>query len=273
MTEYTVLMQQFTEKIYIDSQMAACDSPVQNVAVFSTRAPYRQDESANEDAAAVVAIDEHSSLLIVADGVGGTPGGADAAALTIKTVLKNIKGGNTGEMRETILSAIEQANQALLDKGSGSATTLVLVEVNSTTVRPYHVGDSVAMMTGQRGKLKLETLSHSPVGYAVEAGVLSEDEGFHHEDRHIVSNIVGMPDMHVTMGMPVTMATFDTLLLGTDGLFDNLQRDEIVEIIRHGDLRQSANDLATRALARMTDAQAEGKPDDLTFILFRRSRK
>lgn len=265
-------MGSFVEKMYIDSQMTVCDSPGKNVAVFSTRAPYREADSANEDAAAVVFIDELSSLLIVADGVGGTPGGADAAALTIRTVLEKIKEGN-GEMRETVLSAIEQANQALLDKGNGSATTLVMVEVNTTTVRPYHVGDSVALMTGQRGKLKLETLSHSPVGYAVEAGVMSEDEGFHHQDRHIVSNIVGMPDMHVTMGMPVTMAQYDTLLLGTDGLFDNLQRDEIVEIIRHGDLAKAANELANRSLQKMADPNGKGKQDDLTFILFRRSRK
>ncbi len=190
--------------IYIDSRMSSCDLlelPLCRVAVYSAPASYRENGSGNEDAAAVVSVNEHSTLVMVADGVGGTPGGAEAAAQTIRTVVAEIEKRQGDEMRDTILSAIEQANEDLLDKGIGSATTLVLMEVNGTTVRPYHVGDSVAMMVGQRGKIKLETLSHSPVGYAVEAGILSEAEGFHHEDRHLVSNIVGTAGMHVTLGM------------------------------------------------------------------------
>lgn len=263
------------QTVCIDSRMTTAEMlqlPGRQMAVFSTRAPYRTEDSRNEDAAAVVSVNEYSTLLLVADGVGGTPGGADAAALTIASVLDEIKRRPAEEMRETILSAIERANRELLDRGTGSATTLVLVEVNGTTVRPYHVGDSVAMMVGQRGKVKLETLSHSPVGYAVEAGVMSEAEGFRHEDRHLVSNIVGIPEMHVAMGMPVKMATFDTLLLGTDGLFDNLQRDQIIDVIRAGDLEASANALAERAWNRMTDSSGRGKPDDMTFIMLRGNR-
>jgi len=252
--------------------MTSCELPSHEVAVFSTRAPYREEDSHNEDAAAVVIASPNSMLLMVADGVGGYPSGDKASELTVKTIAAQIAERPRDEMRDVILSAIEEANGRLIEGGAGSATTLALVEINNTTVRPYHVGDSVVMMVGQRGKLKLETVSHSPVGYAVEAGILSEAEGFKHEDRHLVSNIVGTPGMHVTMGMPYAMAKFDTLLLATDGLFDNLPRNRIIDTIRHGDLERSANALAKSAWDKMTEPSGNGKPDDLTFVLFRRKR-
>ncbi|MEN8164347.1 MAG: ATP-binding protein, partial [Acidobacteriota bacterium] len=48
-------------------------------------------------------------------------------------------------------------------------------EIDGRSIRPYHVGDSQAVVCGQRGKLKLQTMAHAPVAYAVEAGVLDED--------------------------------------------------------------------------------------------------
>ena len=48
--------------------------------------------------------------------------------------------------------------------GAGSATTLAVAEVVGQTVRTYHVGDSPIWVFGQRGRLKLQTVPHSPVG-------------------------------------------------------------------------------------------------------------
>lgn len=271
---YTVSMTEVQHSVYTNAQMTACElleMPGGCIAVFSCRAPYKSESMANEDAAAFISANAETTVMMVADGVGGYPGGAEAASMTITTIMKQLEQARSQEMRESILSAIETANQELISRGIGSATTLALTEVNGTTVRSYHVGDSVAMMVGQRGKLKLETVSHSPVGYAVESGVLSEAEGFHHEERHLVSNIIGTANMHVTLGMPMPMSKFDTILLGTDGLFDNLPREEIIELIRYGNLEQSANELAKRASDKMLEETGGGKADDLTFMLFRRT--
>ncbi|MEX2489895.1 MAG: protein phosphatase 2C domain-containing protein [Pseudomonadales bacterium] len=260
--------------IYTNSRMTACELlelPGGSIAVFSCRAPYKSESMPNEDAAAFISANTDTTVIMVADGVGGYPAGAEAASTTITTIIKQLERTRAQEMRESILSAIEAANQELISRGIGSATTLALTEVNGTTVRSYHVGDSVAMMVGQRGKLKLETVSHSPVGYAVESGVISEAEGFHHEERHLVSNIIGTANMHVTLGMPMPMSKFDTILLATDGLFDNLPREEIIEVVRYGNLEQSANELAARASDRMVEETAGGKADDLTFMLFRKT--
>jgi serine/threonine protein phosphatase PrpC len=63
-------------------------------------------------------------------------------------------------------------------------------------------------------------------------------------------------------------------MLATDGVLDNLYVDEIVELIRCGSLSKAADALAARARKRMYEPKLDrpSKPDDLTFILFRRKQ-
>jgi len=175
-------------------------------------------------------------------------------------------------IREAILEGFDRANHAIINQANGSATTLVVVEVERDKIRSYHVGDSGLLACGGRGKIKLETIAHSPVGYAVEAGVLSEREAIQHEDRHIVSNVVGDTSMHVGMSSPLRLRPRDTVVLASDGLFDNFHVWEIVEFIRRGPLLKGMRTLAEQCRIRMTEPK-EGrpsKPDDLTIIVFRR---
>jgi serine/threonine protein phosphatase PrpC len=63
----------------------------------------------------------------------------------------------------------------------------------------------------------------------------------------------------------------DTVLIASDGVYDNLHLDEIVSCIRRGTPADAAARLAEACLSRMTQPMAglPSKPDDLTFILFR----
>ena len=114
-----------------------------------------------------------------------------------------------------------------------------------------------------------------PVGVdlvVVQSGLLDEQEALHHDERHIVSNVVGAVDMRIEIGPEVELARRDTLLLATDGLLDNLTPEEIVEMVRKGPLGPAARRLAAVARARMERPEGgrPSKPDDLTFVLFRR---
>ena len=95
----------------------------------------------------------------------------------------------------------------------------------------------------------------------------------HHEERHLVNNLLGGPEMRVEMSAKLRLAARDTLLIGSDGLFDNLHVDELVDLIRKGPLRKVAADLVERTSKRMLDPRdgAPSKQDDLTFILYRPS--
>jgi serine/threonine protein phosphatase PrpC len=244
-------------------------------AIFSARSPDKR--SANQDAAGLLALDGERGVLVVADGLGGQPGGDSASKITLgclETAVRHASEHGT-PMRGAILDALENANRRVMELGIGAATTFAALEVAGATLRPYHVGDSGILVVGQRRKVKLQTISHSPVGYAVEAGLLDEHEAMHHDDRHVVSNMVGAADMRIEVGSPIRLAPRDTALLATDGLFDNLNPAEVVDIVRTGPLDRAANDLARRTAERMRAPAAQGpsKPDDLTFVLYRRDAR
>jgi serine/threonine protein phosphatase PrpC len=147
----------------------------------------------------------------------------------------------------------------------------VLVEIRDRVVRPYHVGDSAILLVGQRGKLKFQTIAHSPIGYAVEAGLIDEKDAIHHDQRHVISNVIGSSEMRIEIGPAIQMAARDTLVLASDGLLDNLLPAEIVDLVRTGPLDKAVDQLVATATARMNaeGGSAPSKPDDLTVIAFR----
>ena len=156
--------------------------------------------------------------------------------------------------------------------GWGAGTTLAVAEIQGKWIRTYHVGDSGVVVVGQRGSVRTRTVDHSPTGYALEAGLMDEHEAIHHEERHILSNAVGAKDMRIDVGSSVQMGSRDTVLLASDGLFDNLVLDAILDRVRTGPVAEGVADLCRSARRRMTrpsDTQPS-KPDDLTIVAFRR---
>ena len=236
--------------------------------------PHPTRDSPNQDAAAVIPASANQSLLVVADGMGGTRQGGEAAAAVIHQLAAQLPLSSPDQqLRTAILNGIEAANQTILSDFPSSGSTLAAVEVNADSIRPYHIGDSEILVVGQRGKIKLLTVSHSLVGMGVEAGLIDEEDALHHDERHIILNAIGSADMRIELGAPIQLDRYDTLLLASDGLTDNLNLDEIIELIRKGPLGQAVRKLADLARQRMNDCDSGGpsKPDDLTLIAYRRS--
>lgn len=229
----------------------------------------------NEDSAAIIPVNDTHVVLAVADGVGGLTGAKRASNLTVQALHKALSGSADApgrSLRTAILDGIDAANRAILASSGGGASTLALAEIGPDYVRPYHVGDSVVLICGQRGKLKLYTTPHSPVGFAMEAGLLDEKEAMEHTELNLIFNVIGSSDMRVEVGSEQPLAPRDTLVLATDGLTDNVLQDEIIAAVRAGPLDLAINRVADLALKRMRGERANtpSKPDDLTTLLFRR---
>ena len=248
-------------------------------AIVSRTAPGKA--TSNEDAAAVVSLSNGLGVLIVADGLGGHASGETAAQLAVEHVELALREADEDadqpldatQLRTAILNGFESANRAVLELGTGAATTLCVAELQPDKIRTYHVGDSGIYLIGQRGKLKLQTIAHSPIGYALESGLIDETDAIHHEHRHMISNVLGSEEMRIEIGPALSMAARDTLLLATDGLLDNLLIDEIVQRVRKGPLVDAVQRLVDDAWRRMRTQLSEAspsKPDDLTIVAFRR---
>ena len=240
------------------------------VMLFSKRSPLKS--TPNEDALAVIPTSATDAVLVVADGMGGLPGGRRSSALAVKAMARAIEQGLRAkeELRTSILAGFESANKDVLDIKNGG-TTLAVAEIVGRRLRTYHVGDSVVLVTGRGGVKKLETIAHSPTGYAVESGMLDDDDALVHEDRHLITNAVGSAEMHIDVGSGLELAERDTVLLASDGLTDNLYLAEIVESVCKGRLDQAAERLLRRCEQRMREPESGHpcKPDDLSFILYR----
>jgi len=239
--------------------------------IFTARSPIK--ETSNEDVVALIPIGYKCGVVVVADGLGSLPAGEMAARLAVTTRAETLLGAAEDgiSLREAILNGLERANSKIIAMGMGCATTLAVVELHERMMRSYHVGDSLIMLVGQRGKLKFQSVSHSPVGYAVEAGLLDENEAVHHEERNVVSNVIGMPDMRIDIGPAIELAPKDTLLLASDGLPDNLYVDEIIERVKAGPLHRAGNNLVQDCRERM-QRPLQGQPshpDDLSVIMYR----
>lgn len=229
--------------------------------------------TANEDSLAIIPVNDSAAVLIIADGMGGLPAGEEASRSLVNHIIKSVNRLNNDEIsiREAILDGIEAANKELLERKYGSGTTLVVAEIRNNILRIYHAGDSLAMLVGNRGKIKYSAIPHSPTGYALEAGMIDKSEAMLHAERHLISNYVGSQDMRVEIGPNLKIARRDTLILASDGLSDNLYDTEIAEICRKGDMLGNASKLAEECQRYMTHPVPDRSchPDDLSFILYR----
>ncbi len=228
----------------------------------------------NEDTVAVIPYGPGAAILVVADGAGGLPAGKRASLTAVTTLAASLQAAmdKTMLLRTAILNGIEAANEAVMALGNGSATTMTVKTIEGLIARSYQIGDSEGLVVGQRGAVKLQTTAHSPTGFAVEAGFLDQRDALHHEERHLVSNFLGTPDMRIDVGAGIELRPRDTVVVATDGLTDNVHHEEIIEHVRKGPLLASAMAVADLAGRRMAgDGAGEpSKPDDLSLILFRK---
>jgi serine/threonine protein phosphatase PrpC len=239
--------------------------------------PSPDKETGNEDTVAVIPYGSDSVVLVVADGAGGLPAGQRASETAVKTLNESLQSSiaDSTLLRTAILNGIDLANQSILGLGNGSATTMTVVAIEGITARSYQIGDSEAMIVGQRGVIRDHTMSHSPTGFLVEAGFLDEREALHHEERHLVSNFIGTSDMHIDIGAEIKLKPRDTILVASDGLTDNIHIEEIARMMRKGPLEKAVDSISNLATRRMTveSSTQPSKPDDLSIILFRKPYK
>jgi serine/threonine protein phosphatase PrpC len=237
------------------------------VAFFSSPSPDHPDR--NEDAAAVV-VRDGCGVLVVSDGAGGTSGGAQAALMTVKILQQTmLKIERVEDVRPAVLDAIESAAAAIRTTVPGALATIAAVIVDGTTARSITVGDSICAVIGGRGKLKYRSVAHGPTGFAEEAGLLEESEAMKHEERHLVSNMLGLEGMRIELGVPLDLAVRDTVLVASDALFDNVRFEEITRLARNRPLVRAVDSLAVLARERMTGNGPHSHADDLTIVAFR----
>jgi len=113
-------------------------------------------------------------VLAVADG-WWPRGGERASRLAVQTIQQTIPASpsfgrpESGDRCGGDADGIEAANDKVAAWAPERATTPCSWRF-ATDCAVVHVGRFGDSLVGQRGKLKFQTIAHSPIGYAVEAG-------------------------------------------------------------------------------------------------------
>ena len=215
----------------------------------------------------VLCIQEGSDklLLAIADGAGGHPKGDEAAKLATHEILKCFESTS-----QNFLDGFENANDKVNELRAQAHSTLIVASIISDKVRFYTVGDSEILYWNATGNLLYSNIPQSMVGHAIESGHISQTESLEHDHRHIVNNMLGDPAIRIETTTRFEIKKGHTILLGSDGLFDNIDHDRLTEILSGGNFQDSFQSLLDLIGSRRGDNWI--KDDDISLIVLRRMR-
>lgn len=136
-----------------------------------------------------------SFCFVLADGLGGHGGGAEASELAAEYILKDFK--KCGEVSEAYLKQCFEESQAFLlaeqekqNRQNEMKTTLIVLLTDGKVMQWGHIGDS-RLYFFKNKKLRQRTFDHSVPQMLAAAGEIKEAEIRHHPDRNRLLRVLG----------------------------------------------------------------------------------
>ncbi len=191
-------------------------------------------------------------LAVVADGMGGHPGGDVAANVAIDVMQAAFTGSSADELE----AAVRAANWVIWDRAeaaselAGMGTTICAIGLlRDDSFALVHVGDSRAYLW-RDGTLRQLTNDHSVTAELVQRGELLDEDVPGHPYHGVLTRALGVaPEVEVDR-TPLVMEAGDRFVLCTDGLFNELSTTEISSVMGTDQpITLLAHDLVDRAIA------------------------
>ena len=213
--------------------------------------------------------DRRGTLLVVADGMGGSRAGEVASRLAVETVLRCYREAPGADLLEDLHHAVEAANRVVHRESgarpelSGMGTTCTAVVLRGADAYIAHVGDSRAYLI-QNGHMRQLTRDHSLVAQLVRDGQLTPEQAKVDPRRNVVTRSVGV-GTYVEIDAehePGVLRPGDTVLICSDGLHGVVSDEELEAAGKGPDLAQICRDAIALANQR-------GGPDNITLVLAR----
>ncbi|NLO78861.1 MAG: serine/threonine-protein phosphatase [Xanthomonadaceae bacterium] len=223
---------------------------------------------ANEDSFAYRLLPD-GMIAVVADGVGGHPGGAFASALATEQILQAVAAVPASlPLPSQLLACCEQANSALRRAQQAHpgyeqmATTVVALLARDRQAALLHAGDSRCYRW--RGQaLQLLTRDHTLAQQMVDDGTIGPDEAERTPYRHVLTHGLGLANTLRYSLIELRLEPGDVYLLCSDGLSKPLTDAAIAAALAHHPTETGA------AEALIAAANQAGGPDNIAVILIR----
>ncbi len=213
--------------------------------------------------------DTVSSLIVLADGMGGLEGGDAASVIAINTFIDSMRNGDLSlpiaqqfeiAAQEANARVYEMADQAQKDIGS----TLVALYLTPESYQWISIGDSL-LFRFRNGKIERLNRDHNlgaQLDEQIEQGLITEDEAAQREDeREYLTSNLGLeeiPEMDLSISEPLLLN--DRFVLSSDGLSNTLPLSRIEQIV----MTCEPNDIAPQ-LVREAIQEQNPRQDNITI--------
>jgi serine/threonine protein phosphatase PrpC len=211
------------------------------------------------------------TLLIVADGMGGHAGGAEASQLVVEAIHEHYRLTKEIPDAPTFLrECLEKARLELRDAatqepqlaGMGSAIVLTLLYPKKMVVA--NVGDCRAYLIHGKKMTQL-SMDHSVVADQVRAGLLTPLQAMHHPKRNrLTQSLNSKRDTVKPFVKEYNFKKGDTIVLCTDGLWSIISEAVIDAVATEMAPQQAAEKFVALTYARQS-------PDNISVIVAKRS--
>ncbi len=214
-------------------------------------------------------------LLLVADGMGGYEGGEKASCSAVQTVScyildmmqwflrlsQDAEDDFLDELKLSLNRAQENIGRQAVGRENEMGTTVTLAYVIGTRMYIVHAGDSRCYLL-RDGELRRLTTDHTIAQKLVDKGALSADEAETSRWNHVLWNCVGGSGDPVRAEVSRSdLCPGDQILLCTDGLYDHLTDDQVLDVLNQATSCQ-------QAVQRLIDqANQSGGSDNITAIV------
>ncbi|MBQ4651019.1 MAG: Stp1/IreP family PP2C-type Ser/Thr phosphatase [Firmicutes bacterium] len=224
--------------------------------------------SNNEDACFVLLPDK---VYVVADGVGGGNAGEIASRTAVNEIANYVVAHPISQLNNKyaivnyLQDCIDTANDKIYkmahtyEENSGMATTIAVVHIAEHKAFIANVGDSRVYLM-RSGKLVQLTEDHTYVNTLVKAGILSQEEAACDERKNVITKALGADKTVEPDFFQVEIAEDDVFIICTDGLYDEVPPEEIVQVLSQ---ELSMSEVCAQ-LVQM--ANVHGGHDNITII-------
>ena len=208
----------------------------------------------------------HSGLVVLADGMGSTSRGGEAAAMAVAVFAEHLAAVRDEEQVNAAVAAVQErlvtefAPAGLL---TGASTLCALVAVaDSDELIVVNVGDSRAHLL-REGVLQVLTTDHTVAAHLVAVGAAEPDSPLVRRTTNHLRRYLGNPagaSADLTRLRPVPG---DAVLLSTDGVHGALSNAQMADILA------GSPDPELSARRLVVAAAAAGGTDDASAVVVR----
>lgn len=207
----------------------------------------------------------NAGIWVVADGMGGHAAG-DIASAAITDALAEIKASaDANELINTTENKLLEVNENLIQRAKEytnhqmiGSTVAVLIAFHSRCFTLW-AGDS-RIYRARNGQLTSMTKDHCKVEELVDDNLLTEEEAEKYPETNIITRAIGANNnLYLDIDMH-DVKTGDRYMICSDGLYKEVTKEEIADLVNQGSPEDACNRLIDLALER-------GSRDNVTVIV------